>query len=230
MFDKEIESSQLFARLRPHDPRGGQPHKKIAIAPLNMTFRAGKFLALPPKIATRFKAYLEQQYPEQDSSRPCAYQIVTSEEMRRIVKKEHDELQLKQRAAAMGMSIDEMRRIERQSKAYDGNYDFDRADRIRNRPKTELELMAEEIKEAEKPTSIVSEIEQEQKAEEAELQKNITKQSSKEEKNANAAAITSSFAGKTEIEGYDEEDMWSEMQGELDSLEPEETQPESQTG
>lgn len=187
----------LYARMRPHDPKGGQPHKKMVLAPLNMTFHAGKFIPLQPKIAARLRQYLERQYPEDDTSRPCLYQVVSKKQMDAILAREAADVALKKRAEMLGINPDELRRMERQSRQTlempSNEFDQDRADRLRYRQPTELEIIAAQATEASHAKEL-----QELQAKKIEDERVAAK--------ARAFAASKEAASKTVIEGFDDEE------------------------
>ena len=198
--------AQYYARLRPWDPKGGQPHKDTSLAMMGMKCKAGKFFPIPKKIEKKFREYLADQFPEGDTSRPCLYQVVTEQEMKRIISREQQQLALKQRAAAMGMTMDEMRRLERQSKPEDRSFDvFDhgRTERLRNRPLSDMEQMAAAMS-TEKPKS--------------EIEKIAAVVDSEEEGpfiDEEESQIVDDIVHSAEDDEHEDDELWSEMQGEL---------------
>lgn len=232
---EKVKPSSLFARLRPYDPKGGQPHKKIMLAPLNMTFHAGKFIQLPPAIANKLKAYLEEQYPEDDVTRPCAYQIVGYGEMKRIMNRERQLDAMKAKAAAAGMTLAEYRRLERQNRVE--SFDFEREERLNNRGATPLEAMAEEIGVNQEEESELQNIADSQKpgGDKSSTKKSApgTPPKKSEEAKRAAAELAASAAPAAKVEGFDDDeedqdtgdtvvdddlsddDLFAEMQDEL---------------
>jgi hypothetical protein len=97
-------SGKLYARLKPYSPEKGQPHRQIVLAPLSLRFHEGVFVELPSTIAARLRSYLEEQYPEGDTSRPVLYQICEEAEMLRIVRIESEQAQREKEEALLGKS------------------------------------------------------------------------------------------------------------------------------
>lgn len=126
---------RIFARLKPYSPEKGQPHKQIMLSALGMRFQEGVFIELPEKIATRLQGYLEQQYPDGDTTRPCLYQVVSEKEMEKIIEVEAEQAQREKEVALLGASARRQPRIEKST---------DRSV-VRDRQPSLLEQLAEEV-------------------------------------------------------------------------------------
>lgn len=202
------KSNKLFARLKPHNPKGGQPHKSVTLAPLNgLKFIAGKFNRLHPAIALDAKEYLEDQFLDDDPAKPCLYQVVNEEEMRKILRREKAVKERERRALAMGLSLDEMRRLEREEKQFMKGFDevdLGRSERLRNRPKTALEKMADKLKGDTRGESKIAKIARQEQEEKDALE--LAREEARQKANE---------APQEDVESFQEDDLWNEMEGEL---------------